>query len=574
MVLLTVIAFVAGVLTILSPCILPILPIVLSAGATGKRGRPLGIAVGFIVSFTVSVVALGSLIALTGIPASALRGAAIGLLFILGVVLLVPALRDRTELWLDGIRRFVPAPSASASTGGFGGGVVVGICTGVLCTPCAGPILTAVVTLAAASKVTSSVVLIAVAYAVGIAVPLAAVSRGARALTQRLRGAARWSSPAAGGLLLLTSLAMVFGVDQRAQVWAAQATTWTSRLQAVENAPAVVQRLGALRGQDLGRSTNLPGLTKDGPAPPFVDLTNWMNSPPLTTADLRGKVTLIDFWTYSCVNCVRDIPHLEAWYRQYQSDGFQVIGVHSPEFAFEHDPSNVAAAVAAQHITYPVALDNQLGTWNAFQNLYWPALYLVDATGTIEYIHDGESDYPTTEAAIRTLLTESGHPPTQPTTTVADRTPQDQGITAETYLGSDKLQTFDSPQKEQAETAATYSLPNGALPLGDVAFVGRWTLQPEYAQGDTAGTIALAFYADRVYVVLAPASPGQQVTVLLDGRPVPAADAGADVQHGVVTLDQSRLYALVDFHSPVGSQHELRLQFAAPGVKAYSFTFG
>ncbi|HEV7215398.1 MAG TPA: redoxin family protein [Chloroflexota bacterium] len=571
MLLLLAVALIAGVLTVLSPCILPVLPIILAAGATGKRRRPFGVGVGFIASFTCSAALLASLIAATGLPASTLRILAIGVILAMGVVLLLPALRTRMEALLSRLGRLAPQPR-EAPGGDFGSGVLVGLSAGLVCAPCAGPVLTAVATLAATSSISTGLIAVAAAYATGLAIPLTAVGMGAQSLTRRLRWTARLASPLAGALLLATGVGLALGFDQRAELWAASATTWTGALQAIEERPAVVQQLARLRGQDLQAPSNLPALQNYGLATPFVGLTNWLNSPPLTMQQLGGKVVLVDFWTYSCVNCVRELPHLEAWYQRYAPDGFVVVGVHTPEFSFEHNPANVANAVTAQHVTFPVALDNSLATWNAYRNLAWPELYLVDANGIVQYIHVGEGDYQATEAAIRTLLTEAGNAPSQNWTGTPDTSPPVIDITAETYLGANHLHALASPQNAQVGVAMPYSLA-AQLGTGNVALQGIWTLQPEYVQADSAGALALRFYADRVYIVLTPAAVGQAATVLLDGAPIAAAQAGADVQHGRLTLDAPRLYSLVDLHGPPAT-HDLRLEFSSPGIQAYSFTFG
>ncbi len=569
--LLLAVAFVAGVLTVLSPCILPVLPIILSAGATGNRRRPLGVGVGFIASFTFSAALLAALIAATGLPTGALRLLAIAVILMMGGVLLLPALRDRMEVTLGRLGQLLPQPP-STRRGGFRSGLLVGLSAGLVCAPCAGPVLTGVATLAAVSRISAGLIAVAAAYATGLAIPLTAVGFGTQALTRRLRWTASVVTPLAGVLLLLTGVGLALGLDQRAELWAASATSWTGALRAIEEKPAVVVQLARLRGQDVQAPSNLPALQNYGPVTEFVGLTNWMNGPALTMQGLRGKVVLVDFWTYSCVNCVRELPHVEAWYQRYAADGFVAIGIHTPEFSFEHDPANVADAVKMQHITFPVALDNSIATWNAYRNLFWPEMYLIDANGIVKYIHAGEGDYPATEAGIRTLLAEAGHAPTQGWTGTPDTSPQVFDITAETYLGADHLHTLASPQNAQPGVAMVYSLP-ARLSTGSVALQGTWTLQPEYVQSDSAGTLALNFYADRVYLVLTPAAAGQVVDVQLDGVPILAAQAGADVQQSHLTLDVPRLYRVVDLHGPP-ARHELRLQFGTPGAQAYSFTFG
>jgi cytochrome c biogenesis protein CcdA/thiol-disulfide isomerase/thioredoxin len=637
MVLLLGVTVVAGFLTILSPCILPLIPIVLSTGATGGVRRPWGVGLGIVVSFTFAVALLASIVVATGLSAQPLRLAAIGFLFALGIVLLVPRLWEQLERLLARVPRLQGLNSGPDSRGGFASGVVIGVCTGLLCAPCAGPLLTAVATLAATNRVTLGVVAVAAAYAVGLATPLIALGIGGRSLARSLRRTGALVPRVSGVLLVLTAVAMLFGVDQRAQVWAANATTWTGALQTVERLPAVQAQLDKLTGRppvvaqtspqepvatppdtsqvtsaqptaptsttpEMPRPTTapatsqatavpapiaaaqtsqltpqtvatpLPKLQPQGGSFAFAGLTNWINSPPLTMSGLRGKVVLVDFWTYSCVNCIRELPHVEAWYEQYASQGFVAVGIHTPEFAFERDPGNVAAAVKALHVTFPVAQDNGFETWNAFLNNAWPAIYLFDANGLLRYNDVGEGDYGVKEAAIRALLAEAGHAPSAAMTNVLDTTPKTFSTTPETYLGSDKLDALASREPPKVGTSVRYS-PSRPIPLGGVAFDGAWTLYPEYARADGSASLFLHYVADRVYVVLIPAKAGQTLTVLLDNQPLPDAVAGADVHGGNLVLDQPRLYTVVDMHG-VATEHQLTLQIATAGVQAYSFTFG
>lgn len=572
MLLLLVVAFFAGVLTVLSPCILPIVPIVLSAGLSGGRRRPLGVGLGMVISFTFSAALLASVVVATGLPAQAPRTVAIVAFLVLGSALLLPALRHRVELALAKARSLLPRSLASGRGTGFLGGVLFGLGTGVVCAPCAGPILTAVATLAATSRLSGGVVAVALCYALGLAVPLVGLSAGGRAVRLSARGVARVSPSIAGGLLVVTALALATGFDLRAQTWAANATDWTTKLQSIEQTPSVVVQLSKLRGDAGVENTAVPRLQNFGPASSLVGLTDWINSPPLTLASLRGKVVLVDFWTYSCVNCVREFPHVEAWYQRYAPDGFVAIGIHSPEFAFEHDPNNVRRAVESQHVTFPVALDNDFKTWNAFDNRAWPELYLIDSTGIIRYIHVGEGEYDTTEGAIRTLLAEAGRAPSGSTTTVSDTTPTSNSITPEMYLGAEKLTTLASMEDAKVGNPTVYSVPPNQI-VGSVAFSGTWTLQPEYAESGAGSALVLRYYADRVYVVLSPTRPGAAARVTLDGKPIASALSGSDVRDGTLTIDSARLYELVDSRS-TPAEHTLTVTFASAGVRAFSFTFG
>jgi thiol-disulfide isomerase/thioredoxin len=298
----------------------------------------------------------------------------------------------------------------------------------------------------------------------------------------------------------------------------------------------------------------------------------WFNRPgrhPLKLSALRGRVVLVDFWTYTCINCIRTLPYLKAWDAAYRRDGLQIVGVETPEFAFERDAGNVANAIAQFGLRYPVVQDNAMGTWNAYGNQYWPADYLIDAHGQVRYVAFGEGDYDKTETAIRALLAETG-------SSVAGRghpsgviVPSQQA-TPETYLGTARAQGWLSPPKPGLNDYGPAS--TGALPLDDFAYSGRWNISSQPAEAVASAAIDVEFQAKNVYLVLS--SPGERplpVQVLLDGRSIPAADAGTDVHSGVVMVTRQRLYTLASLART--ERHHLSLRFA-PGVAGYAFTFG
>ncbi|MGH2347647.1 MAG: redoxin domain-containing protein, partial [Chloroflexota bacterium] len=296
-------------------------------------------------------------------------------------------------------------------------------------------------------------------------------------------------------------------------------------------------------------------------------------SGPLTMAGLRGKVVLVDFWTYSCINCLRTLPHLKDWYARYQSAGLEVVGVHSPEFAFEGIPSNVAAAIRQWGIPYPVALDPAYDTWNAYQNEYWPAEYLIDAQGHIRYTSFGEGDYDKTESAIRQLLADANHPVKVAPGHVADTTPTYQ-MTPETYTGSERMSNFASPQTVVSGQARDFTTP-ATLPSNQFALAGRWQVNEQEATALRAGdSLDFTVTADKVVVIFAPPGPQAKVRVYLDGAPVKSGGtAGADVRGGEVSVRMDNLYNVIDLHGRVET-HRLRLVFETPGTQVYSFTFG
>src|SRR4051794_20448473 len=407
MALLVLFAVAAGAGTALSPCVLPVLPALLSAGATGGRRRPLGIVLGLAVTFTLTIVGLATVVDGVGLGSSATRDLAIVALAGFGIAIAVPALGDRLEAPFSRLSRYGPKTVGR----GFWSGLLVGGALGFLYAPCAGPILAAVVSVSAAS---GHAVAVGLAYSVGSAVVLLVLALGGRALADRGgragRGPALQRAP--GAVMVLTAVAMAAQLDVRFQSAIADPlpAVVVNPTKPLEDSRAVAKRLDDLRrpSQFAVAARADGGLQDYGEAPGFTGNERWFNSRPLTLRSLRGRVVLVDFWTYTCINCLRTLPHLKAWDSAYRRDGLTIVGVHSPEFAFEHDAGNVAAAIRREGIRYPVAQDNKLATWDAYGNQYWPAEYLIDARGHVRHVQFGEGDYDETEAAIRTLLRDAG----------------------------------------------------------------------------------------------------------------------------------------------------------------------
>jgi len=482
----------------------------------------------------------------------------------------------------------IPALGARMAHPGVVGGLVTGVGLGLVWTPCAGPILGAVTSLAVTAPDSAATVALVVAYAVGAGLPLLAIALGGRTALARLklRSASPWASRALGALVLVTAGLMAVGADTAITADLTSALPdWTGTLQTLERTQQVQSALTDLgmgpHGTPLagsggstsgaGAATDASGLPDLGLAPEFTGIDNWLNSKPLTMAGLRGKVVLVDFWTYSCVNCIRTLPYVESWYQKYAAEGLVIVGVHTPEFAFEHDTSNVAAAITRFGITYPVAQDNEFATWSAYTNEYWPADYLIDATGHLRNAHYGEGDYVQTENDIRALLNNAGAATSAmpAPATSAPTPPITDSQTFETYLGTSRADRFASPEFSTAGPKS-YTFPS-SLPKDNFAVRGTFDFQPEYALASAAGDqIELSFYARDVYLVLAADSPvPAMVSVTGPGSGGGTEDVAVD---GSLTVASARLYHLVRLSAI--ARETVTITFDAAGARAYAFTFG
>jgi cytochrome c biogenesis protein CcdA/thiol-disulfide isomerase/thioredoxin len=544
MVLLLVIGFLAGVVTAISPCVLPVLPILLAGGASGGRRRPYAIIAGLVLSFTVFTLAAAWIVDRLGLPDDFLRNAALVLLFVVAATLLVPRLGELLE------RPFLPLTRRRPA--GSGGGFVLGLSLGLVFVPCAGPIFSYVAVRAGSEHLNSKAVLLIVAYSLGAAVPMLLVALGGRGIASRLRGPL--VRPALGVVMALAGLAIVFNLDTKAQT---ALGGYTNTIQGwFERTDYVKRHLNGGSGPKLVSAATTAQLADYGRAPDFSHVSDWLNTPgdrPLSLASLRGKVVLVDFWTYSCINCLRTLPHLEAWDRAYRKDGLVIVGVHTPEFAFEHSLSNVREATRRLGVRYPVALDNDYATWNAYSNQYWPAEYLVDRHGHVRHYHFGEGEYGRTEQLIRQLLApERAHLPTA--TAIADRTPM-AATTPESYLGYQRLDRYAGSNITR-DRFATYRFP-ATLPLDELAYGGSWLVGGERIMAGREARLRIHFHAHDVYLVLGGTGT---VRVLLDGRAV-----------DTVRVTGDRLYTLLSGKKLREGLLELRF---SPGIQAYAFTFG
>jgi cytochrome c biogenesis protein CcdA/thiol-disulfide isomerase/thioredoxin len=539
-ILLLGIAFVAGIVTAVSPCVLPVLPIVFAGGASGgARRRPLAIVAGVVVAFTASLLVVTWLLRRLGLPQDLLRDVAIALLFVAAAMLIVPQLGFLVERPLARLSR--------RPAGDLGGGFLLGLSLGLVFVPCGGVIQGYIATQSASvGDLGAKAVGITIAYALGAAVPMLAIAYGGRAASSSLRSFRAHAQVIRSGLgvvIAASAFLIVFHVDRTLQT---KIGDYTGSLQAAEKSCYARRELGYRCNRE--RST----LADLGRAPDFRGISEWFNSKPLSLSNLHGKVVLVDFWTYSCINCLRTLPHLKAWWREYRKAGLEIVGVHTPEFAFEAVPHNVAAATRQLGVTWPVALDPNYATWKAYNNEYWPAEYLIDKRGDIRNEHFGEGEYDRTERLIRQLLGEPGPAVAK----VADATPTE-FTTPETYLGYEhRLADYTGSTPVPGRPAA-YTAPKN-VPQNGWAFSGRWRLGPEHTTAIRGAALALHFHAKDVYLVMG----GQgRVGVSVDKHPLKT----------IPVSGISRLYTVVT--SPTLLDAQLRLRFT-PGVSVYSFTFG
>ena len=566
---LLIVAFVAGFVTVMSPCVLPILPIVLASGTGEDRRRPTLVIIGLIASFSFFTLASAAIVRALHLPDTTLRNAAIVIISIFGLVLLVPALMERYErlTWR------LPQAGAAVARSRVAGGLITGIGLGLVWTPCAGPILGAITTLAATSHGTGTAAWLVVVYSIGAGLPLFWIARGGRAVLSRfhLSGASSWASRALGGVVLATAVLMALGLDTALSADLTNALpNWTGTLQTLERNSAVRRDLTQLGLSSVGNQAVGAELSVGPPAPDFAGIDHWLNSPPLHIADLRGQVVLVDFWTYSCINCIRALPHVEGWYQKYAADGLVVVGVHSPEFLFEHDTSNVVSAISRFGVTYPVAQDNSFATWQAYSNQYWPADYLIDAQGRLRSVHYGEGGYDEIESQIRTLLADRGATALPTPGTSSAPPPVSGAQTPETYLGTDRAVSF--VDSVAANGPGTFEFP-ASLPVNDFALSGTFDIEPEYIASESEGArLELSFTARDVYLVLAADSP-TPASVSVTGLGIEGAAQGTeDVSpSGSLTVNGARLYHLV--HLPAMASGTLTITLGA-GIRAYAFTFG
>ena len=553
MILLIVFAFLAGVITVLSPCILPILPIILTSsigGVNTGKSRPMGVVIGFILSFTFFTLFLSTIVRLSGIPAETLRFVSVFVVAGFGVSLLVPQFQVIVERLFSKLAGFMPS---SQGRTGFGGGLLIGFSVGLLWTPCVGPILASVISLAITGTVTFDAFLITLAYSLGTAIPMFLIMLGGQNALRRvpwLLSNLGHIQKLFGVLMILTAIGIFLNIDRKFQTFVLNTfPQYGVGLTKFEDNELIKNQLQKKSGKDVKKEDMGKPLfnisTPKGPiAPELIPGGVWLNSEPLTLEQLKGKVVIIDFWTYSCINCQRTMPYLRKWWETYKDKGLIIIGVHSPEFEFEKSEKNLAQAIKDFKLPYPIMQDNDFATWKAYDNHYWPAKYIIDKEGYIRYTHFGEGAYDETEKIIQDLLKETGAKDVS--SEINNPTYQIQAKTPEIYLGSSR-----NPNKS------------------GFTLTGDWSVMEEYANPQKGAMLILNFDAKEVFLVMRTKGTPAKVKVYIDDK---MQDFGKDNLNGVVTVDQDMLYKLINLSSP--GRHLLRLEFEDNNIELYAFTFG
>jgi cytochrome c biogenesis protein CcdA/thiol-disulfide isomerase/thioredoxin len=575
--LLLILAYLGGILTIVSPCILPVLPFVFAR--TGqpfvRSGLPLLAGMAMTFALVASLAAVGG----SWVFQLNQYGRWLALIFValFGLTLLLPKLADRLTRPLVAAGSRLSEAAGNDSKPRPGASFLIGIATGLLWAPCAGPILGLVLTGAALQGANIGSTFLLLAYAAGAATSLAiALLLGGKvfAAMKRSMGAGEWIRRVLGAAMLAGVAAIGLGLDTG--VLAQVSTASTGGLE-----QRLVNQLTPPKTADIKPVTADGTLPIEGELPSLAGAVQWLNSPPLSAEALRGKVVLIDFWTYSCINCLRTLSYVTAWAEKYKDQGLVVIGVHAPEFAFERDANNVKNAVKKLGVTYPVALDNDFKIWRAFDNQYWPAHYFVDANGHIRYHHFGEGAYAESEQVIQQLLREAGHSGVGSELTRVKTQGAQQGSdranvqSPETYLGYERGEHFASTPQAVADADTTYRLP-AAADLNQWGLGGQWKIGSQQASLTGAtGSISYRFHARDLHLVMGPASDGKPVRfrVTIDGKTPNDAHGSDTAADGTGTVTEQRLYQLLRQPGEI-EDHTFSIEFLDPGVNAYAFTFG
>ena len=557
MLTLALIGLLGGLITGISPCVLPVLPVIfLTGGVDGaseaaSRARPFLVIFGLVLSFSVFTLIGSLLLSLLNLPGDVIRWVGLVVLVVLGIGLIVPRIGHLLE------RPFSSIPQREVSTDASG--FILGLALGAVYVPCAGPVLAAITVAGATGRVGAETLLLTVCFAIGTAVPLlifALAGRGVAARVKAFRTRERGLRIAAGVVMIALAVGLVFNLPDILQ---RAIPDYTSALQ---EAAGGQDELAALSEGDNptaavdGCVESSSVLVDCGPAPEFEGITSWLNSKPLTLAGLKGSVVLVDFWAYSCINCQRATPHLTAWDDAYRDAGLTIVGVHAPEYAFEEVESNVVAGGERLGIHYPVALDNDFATWDAYVNAYWPAKYLIDASGQIRHIHFGEGGYQETEALIRELLVDANPDVVlPPATEVPDTSPVSAEQTPEIYFNILRFNEYRGNGRYQ-EGTASYEFPS-VQHENSFALDGEWTVDEQGITAHDSSGIRLEYYGEHVYLNVG----GTGTLTVTDGS----------ATHVITVSGEPNIYDLVNRSSAGRGLVTVTL---SPGLQAYSFTFG
>jgi cytochrome c biogenesis protein CcdA/thiol-disulfide isomerase/thioredoxin len=578
--LLYLLAFVGGVLTIVSPCILPVLPFVFSRSDQPFRRSGLPLLAGMAATF-VAVAGVATYAGAWVVRANHIgRLLAMVIFVLLGLALLFPSLAEYLTRPLVRLGGRVQGQNSKEAPS-MAGSLALGMSTGLLWAPCAGPILGLILTGAALQGPSARTTLLLLSFSLGAATSLAvALLAGSKvfALMKKSLGAEEWIRRCLGVAVLVGVVAIAFGWDRGLLRRLSLSSTTGIEQGLIDRFRAVAY---AKAKDSASSQAGTVTLDNEGPMPSLEGAVKWLNSSPLKRDQLKGKIVVIDFWTYSCINCLRSVPYVEAWAQKYKNDGLVVIGVHTPEFAFEKDPANVAKSLVDLKITYPVAIDSDYSIWKAFHNEYWPAHYFIDAAGTIRYHHFGEGKYAESEEVIQQLLAErNGGLKTSGLVEVnasgSQAAPDLNDVASpETYIGYNRQQNYASPQAIREDRSQVYTSPS-RLTVNQWGLVGKWDVGGEKASLAAApGKVIFRFHARDLHFVLGPVKSGKPVRfrVRIDGT-APGEDHGGDTDaNGDGVVKEYRLYQLVRQKGKV-EDRTFEIEFLDLGVEAFAFTFG
>lgn len=535
-------AFVEGAALIVSPCILPILPIVLSSSIEGGNKRAWGIICGFVLTFALFTLFSRALVQHLGVNLDLLRHIAYLMIIVFGVILYSDTLSDKFSVYTQKIAALgenVATPNPKAH---FWSGLVLGGAISLIWVPCGGPILAAAIVQSAVQHTNWQSFIVFFFFALGSVTPMIIIALiGKKCVThiQYLKTQSRMLRKIAGFVIIVSA------------IFAAFISSPTGLAVSSGKAEPSLPRSNAKLEE---------GLSIPYRAPAFERVEGWINSEPFTMDSLKGKVVLIDFWTYSCINCIRTLPYLKDWYKKYHDQGLVVVGVHTPEFEFEKNSDNVKQAVSQFGIQYPVILDNNYGTWQSFKNQYWPAHYLIDKNGMVVYEHFGEGQYDTTEHNIVALLGVKEKP--------NDSTSHENSVsfnfsqTPETYLGYARSRSYSGQEAPARDTAMNYEFPN-SIPQDGWALEGKWLVNSDKIVAQESGAqLKLHFYSKRVYIVMGSENnKPMSVKVLLNNKPIDS-----------VNITRPMLYEVV--HLQTADSGILTLIPESAGAEFFAFTFG
>lgn len=568
MIVLIIFAFISGIVTILSPCILPILPILLSGTLSGSKKRPFGIITGFVLSFTFFTLSLATIVKLTGLSADYLRVGSILIIFLFGISLLVP----KMQLFIEQLASKLTPNISSEKKDGYLSGILLGCSLGLVWTPCVGPIIASVITLAATSNVTFGSILITLSYAIGTAIPMTLITLGGRGILNKVPSLTKNLSNIQkmfGLIMILVAISMFFNLDRKFQTYIlTKFPNYGTGLTKFEDNNLVNSSLGN-KNNTSNTPTQLVQEKNYPVAPEIIPGGEWFNTQPLKISELKGKVVLIDFWTYTCINCIRTLPYIQAWNKKYADKGLVVIGVHTPEFEFEKDANNLKSAIKDFGLTYPIVQDNNYETWGAYSNHYWPAKYFINKEGKIVSYHFGEGGYDEAEKLIQDLLNENTQ--NKISEEISNPVYEVGASTPETYLGYSRIQYNQNAENISKEQLATYTFP-ASLSNDHFAYEGTWYISGEYAQPNTGAQLEINFKSKDVYLVMKTKNNSTgRVNVYLDDNLV-STKGGNDIKNSIVDINENKLYHLIHLNTP--ERHILKLEFLDNNIQIFAFTFG